>query len=94
MSSALSITPQERLIALKPIFLLFMFIALIFETIYAPVCLFVWKTLSGVRLGMEPSTKYQKHSPGTILSATLQSSFKAMMTNVLRNLADPLLMEL
>ena len=70
-SSALSITPQERLIALKPIFLLFMFIALIFKSIYAPVCLFVWKTLSGVRLGMEPSTKYQKHSPGIILSATL-----------------------
>ena len=48
-----------------------MFIALIFKTLYATVCLFVWKTLSGIRQGMEQSTKYQKHSPGIIPCATL-----------------------
>ena len=71
--SALTITPRERLMVIRPIFLLFIFIDLFFKTTYAPVCQFVWNPLSGIRLGMEPSTKYQKHSPGIISSATLFS---------------------
>ena len=71
--SALTITPRARLMVIRPIFLLFIFIDLFFKTTYAPVCQFVWKPLSGIRLGMEPSTKYQKHSPGIISSATLAS---------------------
>ena len=69
----------------RPIFLLFMFISLFFKTIYAPVCHFFWKTLSGTRLGMEPSTKYQKHSPGIILSATLtRGPFVIIICAILR----------